>query len=33
MILSDEFKFKNDLAMENHFRWLYWSLEGGKEGR
>lgn len=32
MAMAEEFKYKNDLEMENHFRWLYWSLDGGKEG-
>jgi len=32
MALSNEFKFKEDVQMENHIRWLYYSLEGGKEG-
>jgi hypothetical protein len=28
-----EYKIVNDLPMESHLRWLYYSLEGGKEGR
>jgi hypothetical protein len=27
-----EYKIENDLTMESHLRWLYYSLEGGKEG-
>ena len=33
MIVAKEYKIVNDLTMESHLRWLYYSLEGGKEGR
>jgi hypothetical protein len=32
MTVVKEYKILNDLPMENHLRWLYLSLEGGKEG-
>jgi hypothetical protein len=33
MTIVREYKIVNDLPMESHLRWLYFSLEGGKEGR
>lgn len=33
MTVAKEYKIVNDLTMESHLRWLYYSLEGGKEGR
>ena len=32
VIVAKEYKIVNDLDMESHLRWLYYSLEGGKEG-
>lgn len=31
MAVMHEYKFSNDLGMDNHLRFLYWSLEGGQE--
>lgn len=33
MTIVKEYSIVNDLAMESHLRWLYLSMEGGKEGR
>lgn len=33
MTIVKEYKINNDLGMESHLRWLYLSMEGGKEGR
>lgn len=31
MAVMSEYKFSQDLLMDNHLRFLYWSLEGGQQ--
>eukprot|EP01038_Epipyxis_sp_PR26KG_P013402 gene13402-17970_t len=31
MILMSEFRFDSNLGYDKHFRWLYWSLDGGNK--
>ena len=31
MAVMHEYKFSNDMGMDNHLRFLYWSLEGGQD--
>ncbi len=33
MAVMNEYKFSNDLQMDNHLRFLYWALEGGQEDK
>lgn len=33
MAVMHEYKFSSDLLMDNHLRFLYWSLEGGQEDK